>query len=1143
MPNANQQRIIDEHLKALSYSDGEGILSCQKRAMVENCGCLLIGFGGTGLDAMENANNLLKRSLDEEEYSRNVAILAVDSASDAFKKTVVDSDGNLQEVDRFEPTHEKCFLPFDQANYLMEHPTPSMGEWINPSLKRIVHFSGTGANSIRQGGRVLLTQSEAVSLLRSKVINCVNNIMTGKPVSYRLNVFLFFGIAGGTGSGTIIDGSYLVRQFVYEAMPALEDNNRSKFCGYIMLPPAGAQVASNHHRNGYAALKEVDHYMTIEKRHETFSNQYDGYSISTQKNIFDICIVLDGRINGVFTSNPRAAAFETASSSLLDAITTVPVAPGVGGGTQSIDEYMDNTAAITLERVKNEGYQKAVRDANYVYAILGSAQALIPIDLMKSYVMHQVFRRMKQQFDNCSNVTEAEAKQFLSSCNALGTTDFDRTRDKLYRELIRRLRNPNQGPSYLVNLLDEAARIEANWDTFNPVNKAARLQTADRLSKWLRACNNNVYKIYTSVIEKMAEYLKEAANILTDTTERKTMTHSTFSWMLIDFDSKADSKNQFVKQYLDSLVSKGRVANLIQSFQNELADNIQEWTGLSSSNGAPIAFCPEKRLRHFIDRNISVIVTATVEDYLVKFYTQNSNAKATDANGNVVEGSPEDKALTEAAKRIVDDMFTGMAKAKPKVQVRDNASFMSLNRYSQKIMMYVPQCAPHLFDKISKQLKANGLANSVALYKSYSSDAISCYWRYDGIPAYQIDWVLDGEKAYEKEINGEAIGLHMSETSGSSQWRNFPNLCNRAKWNDIENAYYQEREAFLARSAEEAISDAYRLGIATEHLIPGTHINACFMKLPTSEYSVDAALLNNMDNQYLNQQSYENARQTVLSQAQVLANNLFGILNIAQNVILTLPTVQSGDPTLIDTIQTALNIPATEREIEIGDSLDARVPGPNDAIPANWTKDLSAKLLRMRVEMLYRVRGTILVLQELCKLIDEHNQAAAQTISAATDIDDFKLLCSGDRIIFMEVEDKNEDDEDDIFYRWVYLDSNGTEHILVELDPTDDLQVTAKHFYAFKAYNRLDAKIKDELVSYIKKSKKDFLNIKKFKLPQLQNALNELLKQRSATGWAPENIVIGSNEYFTYVPMAIGSASFGSKVPNAEEIRDFYRNF
>src|SRR5690606_16183170 len=75
-----------------------------------------------------------------------------------------------------------------------------------------------------------------------------------------VQVFVYFSVAGGTGSGAFIPFSYLVRD-------ALGDK-RSRVFGFAILPEAFEVVAGKNrdgiYANGYAALKELEHLMRLD---------------------------------------------------------------------------------------------------------------------------------------------------------------------------------------------------------------------------------------------------------------------------------------------------------------------------------------------------------------------------------------------------------------------------------------------------------------------------------------------------------------------------------------------------------------------------------------------------------------------------------------------------------------------------------------------------------------------------------------------------------------------------------------------------------------------------------------------------------------------------------------------------------------
>lgn len=95
-----------------------------------------------------------------------------------------------------------------------------------------------------------------------------------------LDVYIFAGLSGGTGSGCFLDACYIVQK-------ALEDMGRAQSAnvmGFFFLPDvvnSKPQVASQpaavkyYSSNGYAAMKELDYLMSLKDDADRFWEMLD----------------------------------------------------------------------------------------------------------------------------------------------------------------------------------------------------------------------------------------------------------------------------------------------------------------------------------------------------------------------------------------------------------------------------------------------------------------------------------------------------------------------------------------------------------------------------------------------------------------------------------------------------------------------------------------------------------------------------------------------------------------------------------------------------------------------------------------------------------------------------------------------------
>ena len=160
-------------------------------------------------------------------------------------------------------------------------------------------FFKQGLDGIRQIGRYLLISS--ATALKSKIEEkCAAALRgTGSP---SLDIYIFAGLSGGTGSGCFLDTCYIVRK-------VLEDNDwtaSANIMGFFFLPDvvnakpeiaAISPLVDHNCANGYAALAELDYHMDLKAAYDSFQQNYGEFSVDTQEPPVDFCYLLSATLS------------------------------------------------------------------------------------------------------------------------------------------------------------------------------------------------------------------------------------------------------------------------------------------------------------------------------------------------------------------------------------------------------------------------------------------------------------------------------------------------------------------------------------------------------------------------------------------------------------------------------------------------------------------------------------------------------------------------------------------------------------------------------------------------------------------------------------------------------------------------------
>ncbi len=1128
---------LSQSLRMLDIDQG-GIFPEMKRSIIEGNSFLIISYGGTGGDALEVIKANLKRHLDPVEMEQYVRLLSIDTDATAQYEDVPGTDGSgqptLAKRERFTP-REFFWLdnkPALQAVDLYSSDRAMQG-WINPkTVERIkadkTTVDGSGASGTRQLGRVLLYPQQTVNALQTRILTLVNQLTNGN--ANRLRVMIITGISGGTGSGIVVDASYLIRHFI-SSMPG-NMANRTDYLGFLLLPPTGKSSNPNDivkgDRNGIAALKEIDHYMTIANRDEKYVMNLQGQQIVSNMNIFTNCYLIDGVFTGYAVDDPRAKANEVVSDCILDMMTSQPAASKKGHTQATVDSFMSDASTYAFQMVTHQSELKAPRSANYVYCAIGHGKTLIPIDLMKAYVAKMVFDKIYGLYMKAQNVQPSDVSLFVEEVKVRGfSPKAPQAQINAVREgSNRRFANLKQGPYFTINLLKAVAqycnaeiqkvggRIFASRAT-----KEAEIAQLVCIHDEALRLNNVIFETYTRVLSEMGNYLRQQHGILCDSKKMENYSGSTYTFSPIDFGG-TDDKSMAVQRYLVGLVSPQRVGAMAGALVNEMISHRAEWTNLTAPEGQMPRFDAGERIRAFWAEQVGKIVSSTIEDYLVKYYSGNPDARVTMIQ--TPEGRrPDDesaKYLSIAAKEIVSQMLgsAGGARALAEMQVQ----ILPEQNFNGHNIFLVPSSAPNLRDYIQEALNAQGAGvdgMNVDVLESFADDRLSCYSQYTGIPAYMFTWVRRAEPSYEAALNSADIGLHMSETKGGDRWQDYPNLLPEGIWDQLGGTGYSNpREAAIVDRCRKLFEQSQALGLTLKNALPNNNaVGEYTMFTLPAAMRPDTALFKGVDNEKKDTTAWTMAAKALNEDVEKKAQAIF-----ARESWATIPKVEKAD--LKSALAEASKGPVSfdSRKLAFVNSVMTPLVGATGTIPDNWDEKLASDLLRQLPAYIFDVRGTVLVLERVYELVAEA-QKAKENVQA------FAHFLSADLFTY-----------DEALFQWNYLEM-GVERPLWEIDYTQaEFLDKAKYFFMFGEFQKKAAAIRAAIgPDYLEKATDSERAVAIRKINALKARAAEYLAQVEKA-LAPDRTQPDQTLILTTTAFRNEAASMGA---NAEEIVDFYR--
>lgn len=442
-------KLVKDQLEELSAKGGGSLVKRVHRSILNaNSRILVVGLGGMGCKTVNAMKGIY---MNEFERNPNIRFLAIDTDMNALNKVAIINGGYLSPGESFE-----IYSP-EARNLLIDRP-PIVKQWLSDKVESRP-INPDGAQGVRAVGRVMLCGTSKYEALRSYISRIIDELSQDMNTTEKLNVVLVAGISGGTGSGTFVDVGYMIRTLLKEK----RDNNQvsSEYFGIFYtpdvqksIPEIGGDEATwaNLRRNGYAAFKELDYFMTVGKANSgkpVYSIQVpSGAVYSSTQTMFDKNRVF------VISATARCSKCEdiikvTAASFLnmfrdggTDNNSTQSVISTLCNRNGQMATWVVNNAATPSNNLENDpsGNKNCSFPAfmNYNYASFGYRSIYFPRNEMVAYFANEAFMRVydvwKRAFQFSQKVIDGLAQQcginnydaiFTSACAALGVRSDD----------------------------------------------------------------------------------------------------------------------------------------------------------------------------------------------------------------------------------------------------------------------------------------------------------------------------------------------------------------------------------------------------------------------------------------------------------------------------------------------------------------------------------------------------------------------------------------------------------------------------------------------------------------------------------------------------------------------------------------------
>lgn len=250
---------------------------------------VLIGLGGTGKRALLYAKKHFLETFGEEPPLVKFLLIDTTSANtDSVSAKTPDGPTEKARLKASEVLHIEA-----RGASLLPQVHEEIRGWFPPKADLKANIL-SGAGQIRPLGRLaLFANATTVYENLRDLLALARDYLDERPSEERhyiyepytphLTVALVGSLAGGTGSGIFLDVAFVLRELM---------KDEDQLFGYFLLPDiyVNRPGTQNVEANAYAALKELDHFMS---REDTWTYLFGGRRIQVRKKPFDMVFLVN----------------------------------------------------------------------------------------------------------------------------------------------------------------------------------------------------------------------------------------------------------------------------------------------------------------------------------------------------------------------------------------------------------------------------------------------------------------------------------------------------------------------------------------------------------------------------------------------------------------------------------------------------------------------------------------------------------------------------------------------------------------------------------------------------------------------------------------------------------------------------------
>lgn len=359
---------------------------------------LIIGVGGSGGDILLRIRKRFFEKYGALSQFPIVSYLWLDT--DATEKNI--GAGIFTENISFAPSEKLMTTVADTTVYTNDlNQYPHIKQWFYPGLTKLKTMT-EGAGQIRAYSRLGFfahyAQIKNAITHASGVVRNIENVKLAREKHHietniaDLQVFVVFSLAGGTGSGMFLDLAFLIKEIFR--------GNALTTVGCILMPGLFNPNEDRVFANGYAALKELEHYSY---EHDFEVEWPDGVTRVIPGPPFNYTYLID-RVNhdgNTVDFATREIIFNMIAENIFKDFTQGDFAGYKRGVRINLDQYLVDQFAF---RHLNESSESII-DQKFItrYSSFGLASITVPADRIEHACAYKLGADVVDHWGSLSN--------------------------------------------------------------------------------------------------------------------------------------------------------------------------------------------------------------------------------------------------------------------------------------------------------------------------------------------------------------------------------------------------------------------------------------------------------------------------------------------------------------------------------------------------------------------------------------------------------------------------------------------------------------------------------------------------------------------------------------------------------------------